>query len=209
MPAATVAIALVAPGIWLQQTCDENRHSQNPHLACALAGLLTVIGCLLFGNPAVAATVCGLLTAVTCVFRRTARPSPAEPSPPQSTAQIWFSSSITGSVAASALIAGSTFSQPSLPLLFIETGLTLFIVSVVSMLTHILPGPRLLLKLIAPIFLIVIPAAFPAIVHASLRWDSTDQRNWLQILQITGLLSVACSQLLCPVTGGNRNNPPG
>ena len=204
MPAATVAIALVAPGIWLQQTCDENRHSQNPHLACALAGLLTVIGCLLFGNPAVAATVCGLLTAVTCVFRRTAHPSPAEPSPPQSTAQIWFSSSITGSVAASALIAGSTFSQPSLPLLFIETGLTLFIVSVVSMLTHILPGPRLLLKLIAPISLIVIPAAFPAIVHASLLWDSTDQRNWLQILQITGLLSVACTPLAIAVSGYRR-----
>ncbi|MFN9042241.1 MAG: hypothetical protein ACK5YO_38495, partial [Planctomyces sp.] len=161
LPAAAVAIVLVAPAIWLQRSCNETRVSRHPQLACALAGLLIIAGCLLPGNPAVAAAVCGLLAAVTYSAPRTEEPSGSQLAPLQTTRQIWLSSIITGIVAASAVIAGSSFLQPSLPSLFIEIGLTLLMVSIVSLLTRMLPGPRLLLKLAAPILLMVIPAALP------------------------------------------------
>lgn len=204
LPAAAVAIVLVAPAIWLQRSCNDTRVSRHPQLACALAGLLIIAGCLLPGNPAVAAAVCGLLAAVTYSAPRTEEPSGSRLAPLQTTRQIWLSSIITGSVAASAVIAGSNFLQPSLPSLFIEIGLTLLMVSIVSLLTRMLPGPRLLLKLAAPILLMVIPAALPALVRASLLWDPSGHQNWLQILQMTALLSVACTPLAIAMSGCRR-----
>ncbi|MFM7164782.1 MAG: spermidine synthase [Planctomycetaceae bacterium] len=204
LPGAVVAIGMVPVALWLQQTCNISGNSKPGHAAGILAGILLVTCCLLPGSPANWAVLCGLIATATA-FHRPAEPCEFSQSLPlQTTTQVWLTAIVTGAALASTATASLTITQPSLTGLFTNFALALLIVSAISMLTHILPGLRLVLKLAAPTALMLAPSAFPGLVYSNLTWAPSAHEAGLQTLQIAALLSMACTPLALSLSACRR-----
>lgn len=207
LPAAVVAIAMIPPALWLQQTCTVSGNSKAGQVAGMLAGIIIVICCLLYENHANSAIICGLLAVATARHRHTEHREIDHSAPLQKTGQLWLTAIITGAAVASTAAASLTLTQPSLTGMLTDLALGLFLTSAISMLPRILPGLRLLLKLAAPAALMLAPVAFPALVHSNLLWAPSAHEAGLQTVQIAALLSLACAPLTLSLSTCRRQSP--